>query len=384
MRYLKPVMIGGPVRIWDLHSLNCETLFKQTGNTGNLAFRYAVYKLIGRSAPVLPWSTDPRNLPGLGGEIAIMPCSNQIGPHANCSGRLHFTKALEIPALALGLGAQAKDFSLRPEIPEDTIGWIREISSRSHRSAPNIGVRGHYTARVLADLGFGDHIRVLGCPSLFINDNPNLGLTIAKKVASNPQKLCIGVAAGNPMRPASVALERALIALSINSGGAYVVQHPLSLIKAARGEEASVPPQHLTRFQNLYKPNGADRGVVPVNSTVFFDIDSWMESLRRHHLIVGMRIHGIMLAIQAGIPALCITHDSRTQELCEVMMIPHISVQELDACLIDLTPEFLLDTFTKVFDPNAFDANRKKLAAATVSLMKDSLVSPPSYMLKFV
>lgn len=49
-----------------------------------------------------------------------------------------------------------------------------------------------------------------------------------------------------------------------------------------------------------------------------------------------------MIAIQAGVPAGCITHDSRTQEMCETMGIPHRHYSEING---KITSENILDLF---------------------------------------
>ena len=44
--------------------------------------------------------------------------------------------------------------------------------------------------------------------------------------------------------------------------------------------------------------------------------------MRKFDFVVGPRFHGVMLAMQAGIPGGVIAHDSRTLELCQTMGIP--------------------------------------------------------------
>ena len=60
---------------------------------------------------------------------------------------------------------------------------------------------------------------------------------------------------------------------------------------------------------------------------VFFDVAEWMAHCREYDFVIGTRIHGTMVALQAGTPALCIVHDSRTLELCETMCVPHVHAE---------------------------------------------------------
>jgi polysaccharide pyruvyl transferase WcaK-like protein len=82
-----------------------------------------------------------------------------------------------------------------------------------------------------------------------------------------------------------------------------------------------------------------------------------MEFLLGFDFVVGTRIHGAMLGLQAGIPSLCIAHDSRTREMCEVMQVPFVMAADVrtGTTLSDLLGRFR-------FDARSFDENRRMLA----------------------
>lgn len=44
----------------------------------------------------------------------------------------------------------------------------------------------------------------------------------------------------------------------------------------------------------------------------------------------GSRFHGNMSALRNGIPALWVTHDSRTSELVQTLKLPHITLSEFN------------------------------------------------------
>jgi hypothetical protein len=83
-----------------------------------------------------------------------------------------------------------------------------------------------------------------------------------------------------------------------------------------------------------------------------------MEYLRGFDFVIGARIHGVMLGLQAGVPSLCIAHDSRTRELCETMKVPFVMARDVSG---GVSREDLGRLF--VFDADEFDQNRAKLAA---------------------
>lgn len=63
---------------------------------------------------------------------------------------------------------------------------------------------------------------------------------------------------------------------------------------------------------------------------MFFDLDEWKKYLKDNgfSFSFGMRFHGNMIAYLCGIPALWITHDSRTRELTATLKLPHIDLEE--------------------------------------------------------
>lgn len=368
---MKPVFVGGVPKINDYAQQATERLFAQTNNTGNLAFRYAIYKHLGRNAAVASWGTPAEKVNALG-DLAVFPCSNQLGPSSNCRGRADLTSQLKIPVLAIGLGAQSSSKDEFPEIPEDTLRWVRAISERRAPGTTNLTLRGEFTRRVLERAGIVDGVEVLGCPSLFISDDPFLGRRIAERM-SRGMPARVGVAAGNPYKTHVFDLERSLFALASRTGGAYVVQQPLPFIKAARGEFDQVNLAWQKRLLALVEgtPLRQDSQVLPRNITVFFDVEAWMEDLRRHDLVIGTRIHGTMLAIQAGVPAICITHDSRTEEMCQTMGIPNLPAHSL----VD-QPVSLASLWDRLeFDPDAFDQNRARLAKRYVAVLEGAGVT---------
>lgn len=354
---VRPVIIGQPARLPGYSTSRTDDIFRATGNTGNLAFRYAVAMQVGWQAAVFPPNASADAVMKAG-DIAVLPCANQVGNHTDQGGKARLISELSIPVVAVGLGAQSSAEDEIPSVPHGTVRWLREIASRGHSSRPNISVRGEYSRRVLEYLGI-HNVEVLGCPSLFISPNPVLGRRIFARRQSPGFE--VTVAAGNPQRLANAPVEKKLIEISLKTGGDYIVQHPLPFVKAARKEIVDIPAPWIQKLQSFCGVEGqSGQSPLPPNSTVYFDVDAWMERLRRSDFVVGMRIHGVMLAIQAGIPALCITHDTRTSELCKIMKLPRVSASQILA--MGSYPDDLKRVFDEQFDPVEFDNNRIALA----------------------
>src|SRR5690606_6862596 len=103
------------------------------------------------------------------GNLAVIPCANQVGSHADYGGMAEKFKLVNSKILAIGLGAQSGTDGKIPDVPPGTLSWIREIANHAPTDAPNIAVRGEFTRTVLEHYGFADNVSVMGCPTLFIN-----------------------------------------------------------------------------------------------------------------------------------------------------------------------------------------------------------------------
>ena len=224
---------------------------------------------------------------------------------------------------------------------------------------------------VLEQYGLDHHAVVLGCPSLFINTVPDLGHKIIARMRA-PKR--IAVAAGHQRWMHLAKIEAGLAALVTRTQGSYVAQAPVEMIYAARNE---VDQLNETAFEQCRAYTCPDMSTeeyknwMSVHATVFFNVPAWMEHYRHFDLVVGTRIHGVMLAVQAGIPALCIVHDSRTLELCQTMKVPHVDFRALAG---DINLERLMELAQ--FDADEFDENRKDLARNYVLFLQNNGLVP--------
>jgi hypothetical protein len=359
--------------------LNTETAYNLTGdNVGNLAFHYAMVKILGGPQEALPWHTAPERINQIG-KIGIMPCANQLGPHSDYGKLAERFSSLKIPLIAVGLGAQGSTQYDDVTVPEGTQNWVRQIASRSPSGAPNIGVRGAFTLKVLERCGLGDRAIVTGCPTLFLNPDPKLGQKIEERARQPFTR--IAVAAGHQKWKGLSKLEASLARLMEANGGSYIVQSPIEMVALARGEASLLSHEDLTECRDYACPHlelSEFKAWSRSYCRVFFNVSEWMESLRGHDFVVGARIHGVILGLQAGIPALCIAHDSRTRELCETMHVPFVMARDV---INGMTPDDLRARF--VFDGAAFDENRRLLGSRLNEFLQANNV-PESAWLKAI
>lgn len=74
-----------------------------------------------------------------------------------------------------------------------------------------------------------------------------------------------------------------------------------------------------------------ENGNVKNMFNVFSDITEWENLIKTRDVSFGFRIHGSVIAIKNGVPAICIVSDSRTYELCSFLKIPFIRVDEISS-----------------------------------------------------
>ncbi|WP_082481339.1 polysaccharide pyruvyl transferase family protein [Pseudomonas sp. Leaf127] len=340
-------------------SIGTKELYNLVGhNTGNLAFHYAINRLINTVPRTVSWSSSAEQI-NLMGDIGIMPCANQLGSHMNMGGLANTFKNLKTNMLAIGLGAQGGvGHDDIPVLPQGTLSWLEELVARAASDKPNITVRGDYTLKVMEHYGFGDKAISMGCPSLLINKSRNLGEQLEERYKSNYQK--VAIASGHPNWKALSAIEASLVRIMEDTHGMYIVQATDEAVALSRNDFDLVNPAYISKLKSYLKLNLDDAQFtqwIRKYFISFYNIPAWMEYLKRFDFIVGARIHGVMLAIQAGVPGLCIAHDSRIRELCEKSKIPYVMADQIkDGITLND-----LKTLSE-FDGKAFDKNRETIA----------------------
>ena len=370
----KPVVIGLRPRL-DAGFLTTDALARRAGmNTGNLVYAHAICRHLADYDRLFD-SGDPPEWVNDSGDVGVIQAANQLGSHFDEPGQVDRLAALEVGLVAIGLGAQSASEANMPELSANALRWLRHIADRAPTSAPNLAIRGAFTGKVLDAHGFADRWRIIGCPSLFLNPAPRLGKQIAANLRP-PRR--IAVAAGHQGWERLAAVEASLARLVTETDGSYVGQHGLSMMMLTRCEGHQLAADKLERCRQYICPEmdaPAFLRWARAHGNVFFDVPSWVEHYRRFNFVVGTRIHGTALALQAGVPALCVTHDSRTLELCRTMKVPYVEAADVPngvsrSDLLALTR----------FDADEFDENRRMLCRRYVEFLKENQLRPVEWL----
>lgn len=354
-------------------------------NSGNLLFNFASDLITDNTLQKYSWGSKTANINADKNTYGlILPMANHIGKHVDLLENGPKVEGLQKPVVALGLGAQ---FELNradyiSEIPKGTLRWLDLVTK--NKTLKNISVRGSFTGKLLSELGYNGTFEVLGCPSLLINPDMNLGCLIKEKFKKNNAKdklKSLAIAAGNPYDPRFSNIEKSFISLVDDFSSMYVIQHPKLLIDMSMGYGECTNSSDLDVLSKQWFPT-TDPVEIPgwfkQNSVTYVSVPQWFSDLGKRDFLVGTRIHGVQAAIQSGTLAVCLYVDSRTKELCESMSLPCASAEDFKdgVNIFDI-----FDIFDK-WDYRQFDLNRKNLAKKTLSFLAENNVAASTHLIK--
>lgn len=331
----------------DSSFLDYDNLKRLTSNnTGNLMFKYAARRLFLQEVKYIKYSDNTDKIREQI-DVLILPEANLINPKVNYGKQANFIREINKPTLLLGVGAQAQA-SVRveefPDIPNGTIDFLSEVSKRT----PNILCRGYFTKQILESLGIFN-VKAVGCPTYMINPSPRLWTEIITKPQANVlNKLTVteGVYPTVKRTEGIDYLERFLFDHVLYAGADYVAQCQISVLKYGFGMYDEIDLKNVKNLKTYLAKHVKTEFFIDslsCQSKAFCRVDNWLNYAKSRSAFCGTRIHGNMVGIQSGTPSLPIAHDSRTEELCEIMKLPHI------------TPDFFLKIKNKSDLVDAFD-----------------------------
>jgi Polysaccharide pyruvyl transferase len=358
-------IIGNEGKIKNAHLKSPKKLFEECGdNTGNLAFWSAISRHIGGvSADYISWNFDADQV-RREYDVVVFAAANQLNPAWDLGGLASNLERCQKPLVVIGLGAQAPDYSTKVELQPGTARLLHVFSERCVR----IGMRGYFSAEVAASYG-AKNLAVIGCPSNFLNPSErDLGKTVESRLNAivRPYRLALNFDLNWHLRP--------LILQSVKWlkewGGFLITQGPLSAIYLAFAQSENLSEGDLQMYSRLLLDRAYDEEARRFLLTQFvslFDVESWINSLRGCRVSFGTRLHGNILALQAGVPNFIIPHDARTRELAETI---GMAIVERD--VIENSGSLQAVLKLVAFDGEVYDRRRVELATEYVSLLRDS------------
>jgi len=266
-------------------------------------------------------------------DAVVIPAANWINPGMNLQGFYDALKDVRKPCIVAGIGAQSAGYDQKPSIPDGTRRFLDLISQRSAL----IGTRGDYSSAIMRQLGY-DNVVTTGCPSLFWNSSYGLH-EIRAPGTPNPQNIVFqGTRHNIPnhdfYKSGYHARQRAAFQHAMEHNYHYVIQSELEEIYFALGRRNNAQvnqeiDEKLTQYYGRAMEDGLEDYLR--NRMVFFtDLDAWRSYLAERDFVLTTRIHGSIMAMQSGTPALLLWHDARTREIADYAGLPCMPFDEFD------------------------------------------------------
>jgi hypothetical protein len=384
----KILIVGSSGYLCNQHSTPVPLLLGAAGaNTGNLLFQYATRRLFHQDQCVVNIGALEKYRYGdLTSQIhefdcAIIPAANHLRANADWTGFNSFLERLPIPLIVLGLGAQAE----LAETPSDAARALKTNESVKRMAdifadkACFIGTRGRFTNEVCELLGM-KNVDALGCPSLMMNPQRDLGGRMARYLDSVQRGEAgteFAVAAEAPGalsdHPLKKLAEQSLLTLAIDKKGYYIQQSggEVTVAFATAHQCEDLKPSTSEWFKSIVAPTITLPELseyLAKYGRVFFSAGDWIEFCSTLHVVVGQRIHGCLAAIAGGTPAIVIRHDSRVSELAELMHLPSVAMETFATGKVT-SLKSLIDSVH--FDACAFNRFRGHVARRLIQVFEE-------------
>lgn len=370
----KTAFLGTPGKVIHPERFSNADLLKAVGaNTGNLVFQLAATRLFAGSTEHVGFSGkgygDPTVYRGL--DHFIFPAANHLRADGNWTLLTNFLHTVRVPLVILGLGAQAdhgagiKQTADACQANASVMAFVELIKAK----AALITVRGAFTEAVCHEIGLPNVLRI-GCPSQFINEDNNLGTSIARQFDEicddvGSQRFALAASAPNELKGWRSRAESQMFDWLGKNGGLYIQQSCSDrLFNGPDGRLAMRETYEIDQLRRKIAPdmNGARfRHALAEKFRIYFDAQHWIEDLKDLRFVIGTRIHGNMAALAASRPGVLVVHDARVAELAEEMHVPKVG-----AAIFEEKPS-IADVLQRAeFDAAVFDAARRHKARALV------------------
>lgn len=304
-------------------------------NTGNMVHAHAALCMFSAAAPIST-RVDADNIADLrqkNSHLAYAAATvlqvNSVTPWLDKLVELaDFIEAADLPVVTFGFGHSSKnrDFALRDaEIDPRSVRLLRVLSDHTE----TLAVRGELTAELCAKVGV-KNVTVIGCQSLYHAASKNspeswqhrhhTGRSTASITGgldlTDMIDFCIKHAVDiiGQDEFAEHRIARGTLSLAEFTGETGSFTLPESLAKGLAQKAVSLRAYHAYCAERFHK---------------FYDMPTWVAHIRKNYdFAFGTRFHGNVAALLAGTPALWLTHDTRTVELCRHFRLPSIKAQD--------------------------------------------------------
>ncbi|NYD84448.1 polysaccharide pyruvyl transferase family protein [Brucella intermedia] len=286
-------------------------------------------------------------------DAAVLRGSNYITETIDLGYMVEKLKGIKSAIIPLGIGAQASNYK-KLNLHKGTIEALHVIADKCQ----TLGVRGNYSAEVLDDIGI-KNVRVIGCPSFYRSTLPRIRI----KTTNYQPELSFGLTLNKYLWGdytsnwiKSHRLQRSIILEYVRHKNAYLYsqgEKEESLSTLARGaEKDELIKKILGQFSLPITDENREFLAKKIYSPSV--IDDWSDHVEKNiDFMIGFRLHGNVVALQQGIPAVYFTYDTRIRELTSLFGLPSIEIDEFRPVILsEIVDSARFEQFERLYEQN--------------------------------
>lgn len=307
---------------------------KLVGNSGNMVHRMAMLQLLdfdranSTQIHIMGLLANLKSAKKVGElinknfDVLVLTFSNIIRKGPSETGLLQVLEHLTIPIYAFGIGLQD---SLKLSSIDGIDSELLKLLSFLNNSAVIFGVRGNQTKKYLDSINLNNSI-ALGCPSMFAYSWNVLKI-------SPPTSHERIITAGHFQLTADTSRRIHRLIKGFNGyRPAYVFQGELKYFKELYMSDIFDEATQSIDFSTI---NSYVEKKLKIKSPFskyysFTETSAWRQAYLQYDLFIGDRIHGGVVAMQVGKPAVVLHEDARVRELTAYHGIPSCSLKAFE------------------------------------------------------
>jgi hypothetical protein len=257
-------------------------------------------------------------------DVVVFAAANMLRRDYDAGLEAELLSRLNLPAIVLGIGCQ-RTADLEKTLPGGTRRFIEVLGSKDH----TVFTRGAATADYLMAQGLRN-VWPTGCPSMFMRPD-NVVVALRKLVLVDWTTGLRIAFSGYLGRNINEAKDFAVFA-NRQKDCTYVLQdeHLFYGLEFVAEDDEDIYNDASGELIRGCSFRGA-AVVSDIRKCLFFNTHQWRAAMAMHEVGFGKRFHGVVAALQAGVPGLMIAVDDRMREMLNQSRLPYIDIIDWNA-----------------------------------------------------
>ena len=251
----------------------------------------------------------------------VVSSANLLRSDYSADAECQVFSQIPLPIMFMSLGGQRFEDLQQQNLPQGTLDFIEMIKSKRHM----VFTRGRQSEAFLRACGL-ENVLATGCPSLYaFPDNMVASLRRLDGFEYDDSTSCALHGYFSPHPIHSVEDIQALH--NPKARMSYILQDETMFygLELDAGDDDPVYDQ--TSGAITVSCNHPLSGMKGLSLNIFFNTDQWRTWSASFDFNTGRRLHGAIIAMQAGVPALPVAVDDRMREMLGYSGLPHLDTK---------------------------------------------------------